>query len=138
MKSQIFVNMPVKDLSKTMGFFSSLGFTFNPMFTNENAACMIVDEGIYVMFLVEKFFNTFTPKELVDARKNTEVLTAISVESREKVDELFQKALIAGGSTVREPENYEWMYSQSFQDLDGHIWEFVWMDESAAKNGPPA
>lgn len=90
-----------------MEFFSSPGFTFNPMFTDENAACMIVDEGIYVMFLVEKFFNTFTPKELVDARKSTEVLTAISVESREKVDELYQKALSAGGSIVREPENYE-------------------------------
>lgn len=138
MKSQIFVNLPVRDLKKSKEFFAALGFTYNPMFTDDNAACMIVDENIFVMLLVENNFKTFTPKEIVDAKKNTEVLTAISVESREKVDELYQKALRAGGSFVREPENYEWMYSQSFQDLDGHIWEFVWMDESAAKNGPPA
>lgn len=137
MKSQIFVNLPVRDLKKTKEFFTALGFTYNPKFTDDNAACMIVDEGIYVMLLVEEFFKTFTPKEIVDARKSTEVLTAISVDKREKVDELFKRALSAGGKYVREPENYEWMYSQSFQDLDGHIWEFVWMDEGAAQNGPP-
>lgn len=137
MKSQIFVNLPVRDLKKTKEFFTALGFTYNPKFTDDNAACMIVDEGIYVMLLVEEFFKTFTPKEIVDARKSTEVLTAISVDKREKVDEFFKRALSAGGKYVREPENYEWMYSQSFQDLDGHIWEFVWMDESAAQNGPP-
>ena len=130
MAKQIFVNLPVKDLNKTKEFFSALGFTFNPQFTDDNAACMIIGENIYAMLLVEIFFKSFTPKAISDAMTSTEVLIAIDAESREKVDEMIHNAIKAGGMEPRAPQDHGWMYGRSFQDLDGHIWEVLYMDEN--------
>ena len=131
MSKQIFVNLPVKDLNKTIEFFTKLNFTFNPQFTDKNATCMIVGEDIFVMLLVEKFFKTFTKKEICDTTKNTEVIVALSAESREKVDEMTQKAVEAGGRESREPQDYGWMYGRAFEDINRHIWERFYMDEKA-------
>lgn len=131
MSTKIFVNLPVKDLDKSKEFFSKLDFKFNPQFTDVNAACMIVSEDIFVMLLVEKFFKTFTKKEISDATKSTEVILALSAESRENADEMVNKAIEAGGTTYAEPQDHGFMYQQSFQDLDGHLWELIYMDESA-------
>ena len=131
MTTKIFVNLPVKDLNKTVEFFTKLGFTFNPQFTDENATCMIVGEDIFVMLLVEKFFKTFTKKEICDATKDAEVIVALSAESREKVDQMINRVIEAGGRESREPQDYGWMYGRSFQDIDGHLWEIIHMDETA-------
>jgi uncharacterized protein len=133
-KTKIFVNLPVKDLNKTLEFFTKLGFKFNPQFTDENATCMIVGDDIFVMLLVEKFFKTFTKKQISDTSKNTEVIVALSVEGREKVDQMINKAIEAGGRESREPQDHGWMYGRSFEDIDGHLWEIIYMDESALKN----
>jgi predicted lactoylglutathione lyase len=135
---QIFVNLPVKDLKRSIDFFTALGFTFNPQFTDDNATCMIIGENIYAMLLVESFFKTFTKKQISEASKATEVLTAISVESWEKVDEIANRALASGGSFNKDPQDHGWMYSRSFQDPDGHIWELLYMDESKIPTSPPA
>ncbi len=135
MASQIFVNLPVKDLEKSVEFFTQLDFTFNPKFTDENATCMIVSENIFVMLLVEKYFKTFTPKEICDTSKYVEALVALSYESREKVNEIVVKAIAAGGTTYKEPQDHGFMYGHGFQDLDGHIWEIFFMDESAFPQG---
>jgi predicted lactoylglutathione lyase len=134
MTTQIFVNLPVKDLSRTVEFFKKLGFAFNPQFTNENATCMIINNNIFVMLLVEKFFKTFTKKEICDTTKDTEVIIALSTESRERVDEMMQNVFEAGGKESREPQDYGWMYGRSFQDINGHLWEIIYMDEKALKN----
>ncbi|MDO8633941.1 MAG: glyoxalase/bleomycin resistance/extradiol dioxygenase family protein [archaeon] len=132
MERQIFVNLPVKDLNKTVKFFTKLGFKFNPQFTNENVTCMIIGENSFVMLLVEKFFKTFTPgKNLTDAKKNTEVLVAISTDSRTGVDEMIKNAKAAGGKEYREAKDHDWMYSRAFEDLDGHIWEVLYADITA-------
>lgn len=133
MATQIFVNLPVKDLNKTIAFFTRLGFTFNPQFTDENATCMIVGKDIFVMLLVEKFFKTFTSKEICDTAKDAEAILALSAESKEKVDEMISKATEAGGKESRKPQDYGWMYGRGFQDMDGHLWEIFYMDESSAK-----
>jgi uncharacterized protein len=133
MATKIFVNLPTKDLNKTIEFFTKLGFTFNPQFTDENATCMIVGEDIFVMLLVEKFFKTFTKKGICDTTKDTEVIVALSAESREKVDQMVNKVIEAGGKESREPQDYGWMYGRGFQDIDGHLWEIIYMDESAVK-----
>jgi uncharacterized protein len=135
MATQIFVNLPVKDLNKSVDFFTKLGFTFNPQFTDENATCMIVDENISVMLLVEKYFKTFTPKEICDTSKSAEVLVCLSSESRAEVDEMVRQAIAAGGTTYNEPQDHGFMYQHGFQDLDGHIWEIVFMEPSAIDRG---
>lgn len=127
---EIYVNLPVKDLEKSKGFFSSLGFEFHPEMTDEKGACMIAGENIFVMLLTEPFFKTFTKKELTDATSNTEVITAISADSREEVDEMVNKALAAGGKASNDKMDNEYMYGWSFQDLDGHLWEVMYMDQS--------
>jgi predicted lactoylglutathione lyase len=134
MATKIFVNLPVKNLNKTIEFFTKLGFKFNPQFTDENATCMIVGEDIFIMLLIENFFKTFTKKQISDTSKNTEVIVALSVEGREKVDQMINKAIESGGRESREPQNYGWMYGRSFEDIDGHLWEVIYMDESAMKN----
>lgn len=131
MATQIYVNLPVKNLQKTVDFFTGLGFSFDPTFTDENATCMIVGENIYVMLLVEPFFKTFTRKELVDATKSTEVILCLSAESREKVDEMVNKALAGGGTAPNPKQDHSYMYGHGFQDLDGHLWEVMYMDMSA-------
>ncbi|CAN5491281.1 VOC family protein [soil metagenome] len=133
MANQIFVNLPVKDLGKTIEFFKKLGFEFNPQFTDENSTCMVVNENIFVMLLVEKFFKTFTQKEICDTAKNTEVITALSTESREKVDQMLENVIKAGGKESRKPQDHGWMYGRSFEDLNGHLWEIIYMDERALK-----
>lgn len=130
MVSNIFVNLPVKDLDRSMAFFAALGFTFNPQFTNEKAACMVIGENLFSMLLTEPFFQTFTKKPIADAHKTTEVLVALSVGSRSAVDEILQKALAAGVAESRDSQDHGFMYSRAFQDFDGHIWEIFWMDTS--------
>lgn len=131
MSTRIFVNLPVRKLSKSMAFFRKLGFTFNPRFTDETAACMIVSEDIFVMLLTEEKFRTFTPNEICDAKKSTEVLVCLTRESRDAVDKMVRKAVAAGGSTFRDPQDYGFMYEHGFQDLDGHIWELICMEPGA-------
>ena len=135
MTTKIFVNLPVKDLNKSMEFFTKLDFTFNPQFTDETAACMVVSEDIFVMLLTEDKFKAFTPKAICDATKSTEVLVCLSFESREKVDEIVRKAVAAGGTTYNEPQDHGFMYGHGFQDLDGHIWEIIYMEPSAVSHG---
>lgn len=106
MAKQIFINLPVKDLKKSMAFFEKLGFSFNMQFTDDSAACLMIGENIYAMLLLEKFFKTFTNKEIADAKKLTEVLIAIDVESRQEVDEMIKKAVDAGGATYRNPQDH--------------------------------
>ena len=133
MATKIFVNLPVKNLNESIEFFTKLGYRFNQQFTDETATCMIVTDDIFVMLLTEEKFKTFTPKEICDAKKYTEALVALSLESRAKVDEMVRKAVAAGGSTYNEPQDYGFMYAHGFQDLDGHIWEPFYMDPSAVK-----
>jgi predicted lactoylglutathione lyase len=132
MHQQIFVNLPVRDLKRSMTFFKELGLSFNPAFTNDDAACLVIGENIFAMLLVEKFFQTFTAKAIVDAHEATETLVCLSCESRAEVDELVAKALKAGGRAPREPQDHGFMYGHGFEDLDGHIWELVHMNPEAA------
>lgn len=131
MAKQIYVNLPVKNLKQSMTFFTALGFRFEPNFTNDAAACMIVGENIFVMLLIESFFKTFTKKELCDAKKSTEVLVCLSCDSRAHVDELVAQASAAGGTIPRDPQDHGFMYAHAFEDLDGHIWELVYMEPRA-------
>jgi hypothetical protein len=135
MLNQIFVNLPVKHLKKSIEFFGGLGFSFNKQFTDDTATCMIVSDNIFVMLLTEKKFQGFTPKKICDATRNTEVLLALSMESRAKVNEMVRMAVAAGGATYNEPQDHGFMYQHGFQDLDGHIWEIFWMDPSAINKG---
>ncbi|CAN5368627.1 VOC family protein [soil metagenome] len=130
MSSKIFINLPVKDLNRSKEFFTSLGFSFNLQFTDEKAACLVIGENIFSMLITEPFFKTFTKKEISDAKNTTEVLIAIDVESKDKVKEMVNKAVEAGGSTYMDPKDHGWMYYHSFADLDGHQWEVMYMDES--------
>ncbi|MCC3570267.1 MAG: VOC family protein [Microcoleus sp. PH2017_40_RAT_O_B] len=131
MATKIFVNLPVKKLDRSIDFFTKLGFTFNPQFTDETATCMIVSDDIFVMLLTYEKFKTFTPKAICDATKSTEVLVCLSTESRKEVDEMVEGAIAAGGTTYNEPQDHGFMYAHGFQDLDGHIWELVYMEPSA-------
>jgi predicted lactoylglutathione lyase len=135
MAMKIFVNFPVNDLNKSIEFFTKLGFTFNPQFTDETATCMIVSEDIFVMLLTHAKFKTFTPKAICDATKSTEVLVCLTAESRDHVNDMVRKAVAAGGATYNEPQDHGFMYGHGFQDLDGHIWELVYMESSAVNQG---
>ncbi|MBB3062538.1 VOC family protein [Microbulbifer rhizosphaerae] len=132
MSKKIFVNLPVAELGKSIEFFSRLGFDFNAQFTDETATCMVISDSIFVMLLTREKFSSFTPgMEICDTGKSTEVLICLSADSREEVDALISKATAAGGSAFREPEDHGFMYGRAFRDLDGHIWEVVWMDPAA-------
>ena len=131
MARKIFVNLPIKDMQRSQAFFRALGFSFNPQFTNEQGACMVISEDIYTMLLVEPFFQGFTKKPIADARQTTEVLVCLSCDSRDEVDDLVRKALAAGGTAPNAPQDHGFMYSHGFEDLDGHVWELVWMDPAA-------
>lgn len=135
MSTKIFVNLPVNNLNQSVKFFTELGFNFNAQFTDDTATCMIVSENIYVMLLTHDKFKTFTPKPICDATKSTEVLLCLSSESRAAVDEIVGKAVAAGGTTHKEPQDYGFMYGHGFQDLDGHIWEVMYMEPSAINQG---
>lgn len=127
MHSQIFVNLPVKDLPRSVAFFTALGYTFNPQFTDDNATCMIVGDNIFVMLLVEDFLATFTPKPVADARASTEVLVCLSCGSREQVDDLVARAIAAGGAASMPANDHGFMYQHGFEDPDGHLWELIHM-----------
>lgn len=131
MARQIFVNLAVTDLKKTIKFFTKLGFKFNPQFTDENATCMLIGKDSYAMLLVKKFFKGFIPGKKIADRKSAEVLIAISAESRKAVDKMVDAAARAGGKEYRKASDYGWMYSRAFQDVDGHIWEVLYMNEKA-------
>ena len=131
MATKIFVNLPVKDLKKSIEFFTKLDFTFNAQFTDETATCMMVSEDIFVMLLTHDKFKTFTPKAICDATKSTEVLVCLSAESRDNVNAMVGKAVAAGGTTYNAPQDHGFMYGHGFQDLDGHIWELFYMEPSA-------
>lgn len=130
MATKVFINLPVKDLGKSMTFFTGLGFTFNPQFTDEKAACMVITGNIFAMLLTEPFFQTFTAKKISDAKTSTEVLIALDAASREEVKDTVAKAVGLGGSLYAEAQDHGWMYQHSFADLDGHQWEILYMDES--------
>lgn len=131
MVTNLYVNLPVKDLERTKAFFAALGFTFHPQFTNEKAAGMIIAEHIYAMLLTEPFYQTFTTKTICDAAQSSEVMLALQVESRGEVDAMVAKAVAAGGSIPRPPQDQGFMYGHAFQDLDGHVWEVFYMEPSA-------
>ncbi len=128
----IFVNVAVRDVQRSIDFFRSLGFGFNPKFTDSKAACMIVNDGAFFMLLDEAFFKTFTKRGICDTGTHTEGLFAISCESREEVDQMVRKAIAAGGSHAMDPMDHGFMYGWSFYDLDGHHWEVLWMNPTAA------
>ena len=128
MNRKIFVNMSVADLPKSMEFFRGLGFAFNPKFTDDKAACMIISDEAFVMLLTEPFFRSFTRRQPADTRQVTEALFALSCDRREAVDAMVNAAVAAGGSSAMPPQDYGFMYGWSFYDLDGHHWEVMWMD----------
>ncbi|MEW2313626.1 VOC family protein [Streptomyces sp. NPDC006864] len=133
MAQMIFVNLPVKNLETTVGFFGNLGYTTNPAFTDDKTACLVISDTIFAMLMTEERFKEFTKKDVVDASTATEVILALSADSREKVDELADAALASGGSPAGETQDLGFMYGRSFQDPDHHIWEVVWMDPAAAE-----
>lgn len=130
MATKIFVNLPVADLNKSKSFFQALGYSFNPQFTDDTAACLVISDDIYAMLLTYAKFKEFTPKAICDARQSSEVLICLSCENRQQVEDLVRKAAGAGGSTYAEPQDHGFMYQHGFQDPDGHIWELIYMDPS--------
>jgi uncharacterized protein len=128
---KLFVNIPVRDLTKAMNFFGALGFQYNPQFADETAACMLVGEDAYFMLLTEKKFRDFSRRPVADARTTTGAMFALSCTTRDEVDEMMRKAIAAGGSPAAEPQDHGFMYGLSFYDLDGHHWEVFWMDPAA-------
>lgn len=130
---KMFVNLPVRDLKKSTAFFSALGFSYNPKFTDENAACMIISDEAFAMLLAEPFFRTFTRREPCDTTRHTEALIALSCSSRGEVDDLVKNAIAAGGTHAMDAKDHGFMYVWSFYDLDGHHWEVFWMDPAAVK-----
>ncbi len=133
MATRIFVNLPVSDLGRSIAFFTALGYRFNPQFTDDTATCMIVSDDIFVMLLTHAKFKSFTPKDICDAKNFTEVLVCLSCESRAQVDDMVRKAVAAGGSVYSAPQDHGFMYAHGYSDLDGHNWELVFMEPSAAK-----
>jgi len=129
----IFVNLPVKDLPRSIAFFEALGFSFNPQFTDDTAACMVISDTIFAMLLTHTKFESFAPKPIVDTERSIEVLTCLSRESRADVDTIVKAAVAAGGSTYNKPQDHGFMYGHGFRDLDGHVWEVMWMDPAAVQ-----
>ena len=132
MATQIYVNLPVQNVARSRRFFTEVGFAFNEQFSNEQAVCMVVGDDSFVMLLVESFFQTFTKKPVADASKSTEVLVCLSCDSRAKVDDLVAKAVAAGGTSPNPKQDHGFMYGHGFEDLDGHVWELIYMDPDAA------
>jgi uncharacterized protein len=132
-----FINLPVKDLAASRAFFGELGFTFDPKFTDDSAACMVVSDQAFVMLLTEARFADFATKPVADAGSTTEAILGVSADSREEVDVLADKALAAGAKPAADPLDYGFMYGRSFRDPDGHHWEVIWMSEEAVEQGPP-
>ena len=135
MHQQIFVNLPIENMARSQTFFKALGYAFNPEFTNDEGACLVVGDNLFVMLLVKDFYATFTTKTIADARTTSEVLVCFSCDSREEVDTLVAKAVAAGGTTPRPVQDLGFMYSHGFDDLDGHTWEFVHMVDATKAVG---
>jgi predicted lactoylglutathione lyase len=135
MHKQIYVNLAVGDLERSKAFFSTLGFDFEPQFTNAQAACLILGENLYAMLLVKELFKYFTRKSLCNPKESTEALVGLSCDSRGEVDALVARALAAGGAVPRAPQDYGFMYGHGFEDIDGHIWELIYMDPNAQAAG---
>ena len=135
MHKQIFVNLPIENMARSQAFFRALGYEFNPEFTNEQGACLVVGENLFVMLLVRDFYQTFTSRAIADARTTSEVLVCVSCDRREEVDALVAKAVAAGGTSPRPVQDLGFMYSRSFDDLDGHSWEFVHMVDASKALG---
>ncbi|MFF7159153.1 VOC family protein [Streptomyces sp. NPDC088197] len=133
MSTKIFVNLPVKDLDRSVAFFTAAGFTFNPQFTDDNATCMVISDDIYAMLLVEPFFRTFTEKEIADTATTTEAIVALGLDSKEQVDRIAEAAVAGGGTAAKRTEHESPMYTRSFFDLDGHHWELFWLDPALAQ-----
>jgi predicted lactoylglutathione lyase len=133
MSRKIFVNVAVKDLKKSMAFYDALGFRNNPQFTDHTAACMVISDEIFVMLLTEPKFKEFTPKQIADAHRSSEVLLALSCESKGEVDQLVRNAVSSGGKTYAQAKDHGFMYQHGFEDPDGHIWEVLWMDPKAVQ-----
>ena len=133
MSTKIFLNLPVKDVAAAQRFYTGLGYSVNPHFTGENSACLVISEHITAMLLSEPHFKEFTANEIADTTRTTEVIIALSAETRAAVDELADKALAAGGSEPKAPQDHGFMYGRSFTDLDGHHWELMWMDPAAQR-----
>ncbi|PCK22416.1 bleomycin resistance protein [Bacillus pumilus] len=125
----LYINLPVKHVKESRAFFEQLGFHFHQQFTNDQAACLVIDDTITVMLLSLKHFQSISEKQLVDARQASEMIISLQVNSREEVDELVEQAIAAGGSPFKEKQDHDLMYGWSFQDLDGHLWEVFYMDE---------
>jgi predicted lactoylglutathione lyase len=134
MATKIFINLPVEDLNKSVAFFSNLGYNFNPQFTDEKAACMIISDSIFAMLMVKDYFKSYTKKQVSDAKSFTEVLIALDANSKDEVQQIVAKASASGATIYSEPQDHGWMYQHSFADLDGHQWEFVYMDMSQLPN----
>jgi predicted lactoylglutathione lyase len=130
MATKVFLNLPVKNLTASTEFFTQLGFTLNPQFSDDKASCLVISEHIFAMLLVEDYFKTFTKKEISDAKKTTEVLIALDADSKAAVQEIITKAKALGGSIYADAQDHGWMYQHGFADLDGHQWEVMYMDVS--------
>lgn len=130
METKIFLNLPVKDLNRSISFFTDLGFSFNPQFTNDKGTCLVISKHINAMLLATEFYKTFTHKEICNTDTTNEVILSVQIESREKVNEIIEKAVKAGAVEYLEAKDYGWMYYRSFFDLDGHHWEFSFIDEN--------
>ena len=138
MVTKIFVNLPTSDLDRSKAFYEALGCEINPLFTDENAACVVWSEDVFFMVLTREYFGTFTDKTVVDAKAAAQVLIALSRDSRDDVDDVLAKGLAAGGSEPREPQDLGFMYSRDLEDPDGNVLEFLYMDPAAAEQGPEA
>jgi len=136
--TQIFLNLPTRDLERSLAFYRALGCDINPNFTDENAGCVVWSEDVYFMVLTREFFATFTDKEVADPRTTAQAMTALSRESRADVDAVMDRGLAAGGVEPRPAQDYGFMYSRDLEDPDGNILEFLWMDPAAAEQGPEA
>lgn len=128
MPTKVFINLPVKDLARSMDFFQNLGFSFNPQFSDEKAGCMVVSDSIFVMLLTETYFKTFIDTEVCNAHRSTEVLIALDAASADEVKQFINKAKSLGGKLYAEAKDHGFMYQHSFADLDGHKWEMAYVD----------
>ncbi|MFB9643390.1 VOC family protein [Agromyces lapidis] len=136
--TSIFVNLPTNDLDRSKAFYEALGFTINPLFTDENAACVVFSDNIYFMVLTREYLGTFTEKQIIDTKTHAQALIALSRESRDEVDAVLAKGLAAGGTEPRDAQDYGFMYSRDLEDPDGNVLEFLFMEQAAAEQGPEA
>jgi predicted lactoylglutathione lyase len=138
MATSVFVNIPTNDLERAKAFYAGIGWKINPLFTDENAACVVISDTIYLMVLTRDFFATFTDKPIVDPATALQVETALSADSREEVDAFISKVVAAGGTEHREAQDYGFMYARDFEDPDGNLFSVLWMDPVASEQGPEA